>query len=111
MEFYRKIQNRTPLKSLTRKLLKNKLRTFILIAGTFLFSYALFGNHGVLTRIRLERQRTEMLEKVRLAEEETKKLQVQIKALEGDPQTIEKIAREKYGMARDGETVYRVRKD
>ncbi|MBI4429014.1 MAG: septum formation initiator family protein [Ignavibacteriales bacterium] len=111
VEFYRKIQKRAPLKSLTRKLLRNKLRTFLLIAGTFLFSYALFGNHGVLTRLRLERQRTEMMEKVRQAEEETKKLQSQIKALEGDKKTIEKIAREKYGMVREGETIYRVKKD
>ncbi len=111
VEFYRKIQNRAPLKSITRKVLKNKLRTLILIVGTFLFAFALFGNHGILTRIRLERQRTEMMEKVRQAEEDTRKLQLQIKALEGDKKTIEKIAREKYGMVREGETVYRVKKD
>ncbi|MBI5464744.1 MAG: septum formation initiator family protein, partial [Ignavibacteriales bacterium] len=35
----------------------------------------------------------------------------QIKALEGDKKTIEKIAREKYNMARPGETVYRVKKE
>ena len=111
MEFYRKIQKRTRLKNLARKILKNKRRTLFTIIGTFLLAYVMFGNHGVLTRIRLERQRGDMIEKVRQAEEETKKLQAQIKALEGDKKTIEKIAREKYGMAREGETVYKVKKD
>ncbi len=56
-------------------------------------------------------KRAEMVEKIRRAEEETKQLQEQIKALQSDKKTIEKIAREKYGMVREGETVYRVRKD
>jgi cell division protein FtsB len=52
-----------------------------------------------------------MIEKVKAAEEETKRLQSYLKALEGDKKTIEKVAREKYGMARPGETVYKVKKD
>jgi len=38
-------------------------------------------------------------------------LQDQIKALEGDKKTIEKIARENYGMKREGETIYKVKKE
>lgn len=52
-----------------------------------------------------------MIEKVRQSEEETKQLQAQVKALEGDKKTIEKVAREKYGMVREGEKVYRVKRD
>jgi cell division protein FtsB len=37
--------------------------------------------------------------------------QEQIKALETDKKTIEKTAREKYGMKREGETVYQVKKE
>jgi cell division protein FtsB len=33
-----------------------------------------------------------------------------VKALEGDKRAIEKIARERYGMHREGETVYKVTK-
>jgi cell division protein FtsL len=111
VEFYRKPQKRSRLKNLLSKILRNKRRTIFILAGVFLSSYALFGNHGILTRIQLERQRSEMAAKLQQAEEETKKLQAQIKALESDQKTIEKIAREKYGMARPGETVYRVKKD
>lgn len=80
------------------------------IVGTLLVSYVLFNNRGIITRIRLEHQRQVMIEKVRTAEDETKRLQAYLKALDGDKETIEKVAREKYGMARDGETVYKVRK-
>jgi cell division protein FtsB len=82
-----------------------------LLGGFALLLYVLFGNRGVIARVRLELKRQEMIEKVRLAEEETKQLQAQVKALEGDKKMIEKVARERYGMAREGETVYRVKKD
>jgi cell division protein FtsB len=38
---------------------------------------------------------------------ETRRLQTELKALEGDARAIEKAAREKHGMVRDGETVYK----
>jgi len=59
----------------------------------------------------LEAEHREWMEKVKADSIETKRLQEQIKALEGDKKTIEKTAREKYGMAREGETLYQVKKD
>jgi cell division protein FtsB len=53
-------------------------------------------------------QKQEMLEKINTAEEEQKKLKEQSKALDGDPKAIEKVAREKYGMVRENEKVYKV---
>ena len=81
-----------------------------IIVGTVLAMYILFNNHGVVARVRLEHQRNVMIAKVKEAEEETARLQSYLKALDGDKMTIEKVAREKYGMAREGETVYRVKK-
>ena len=82
----------------------------VVIVGTLLVSYVLFNNRGIIARIRLEHQRQIVIEKVRTAEDETKRLQAYLKALDGDKATIEKVARERYGMARVGETVYKVRK-
>ena len=82
----------------------------VVIVGTLLVSYVLFNKRGIIARIRLEHQRQIMIEKVRTAEDETKRLQAYLKALDGDKATIEKVARERYGMARVGETVYKVRK-
>lgn len=111
MEFYRKPQKRSRVKSLLKIIFKNKRRSVLALLGIMLFSFLLFANNGIIVRVRLEQRRTEMIEKVRQSEEETKQLQAQVKALEGDKKTIEKVAREKYGMVREGEKVYRVKRD
>ncbi len=111
-QFYRAIPTpRHFFKRLLRNAAKNKKRTTILILAFMLATYLLFDNKGVIARVRLESQKRDLEQKIVQAETETKSLQAQIKALEGDKKTIEKIAREKYGMARNGETVYRVKKD
>ena len=56
----------------------------------------------------MEDEKKEMLLKIERAEQEQKQLQEQSKALEGDKKAVEKVAREKYGMVREGEKVYRV---
>jgi cell division protein FtsB len=110
-QFYRNLQPERFLKKIIKNAAKNKGRTIILIILFFLFLYLLFDNKGIITRMRLEAQHREWIEKVKSDSMETKRLQEQIKALEGDKKTIEKTAREKYGMAREGETVYQVKKD
>lgn len=111
-QFYRKIpSSRRFFRDAVRKALRNKKRTIILLISLFLFVYLTFDNKGIIARVRLESQKKELELKIVKAEAETKELHAQIKALEGDKKTIEKIAREKYGMARDGETVYRVKKE
>jgi len=110
-DFYRKIPQRRWWKEKARKILKNRRLALALALGLVLFVYVLVNNKGVITRIRLEIQYREAVQKVKEAEEETKRLQAQLKALEGDKKTIEKIARERYGMARQGETVYRIKKN
>ena len=110
-QFYRNLQPERFLKKIAKDAAKNKIRTMILIILFLLFLYILFDNKGIVTRIRLETQHREWIEKLKSDSLETKRLQEQIKALEGDKKTIEKTAREKYGMARDGETVYQVKKE
>ena len=109
--FYRNLQPERFLKKIVKSAAKNKKRTIILIIAFLLFLYLLFDNKGIITRVRLEAQHREWMEKVKSDSVETKRLQEQIKALEGDKKTIEKTAREKYGMAREGETVYQVKKE
>jgi cell division protein FtsB len=111
-QFYRKLPtSRRLFKGVLRKALRNKKRTLLFSLTFVLVTYLLFDNKGVIARVRLEAQKNELEQKIVQAEAETKSLHAQIIALQGDKKTIEKIAREKYGMARDGETVYRVKKD
>jgi cell division protein FtsB len=110
-QFYRNLRPERLLKKIVKSAAKNKKRSILLIAVFLLFLYLLFDNKGIITRIRLEAQHREWIEKVKADSLETKLLQEQIKALESDKKTIEKTAREKYGMAREGETVYQVKKE
>ncbi len=110
-DFYRKPHKRSVVRSVGKKLFKTRRRVIVTIAGAILLLYLLFDNKGIVARIRLEMQKQEMTEKVKAGKEETKQLQSNLRALQGDRKTIEKIAREKHGMVREGETVYRVKKD
>lgn len=109
--FYRKQKKRFDPKALLKKLLKNKKLMIALVIAVPLGAYLVFGNRGILQRVRYQQEKTELQEKIRAAEQETKDLQSQSKALDGDKKAIEKVAREKYGMVREGEKVYKVNKE
>ncbi|HCV42173.1 MAG TPA: hypothetical protein DGH68_01720 [Bacteroidetes bacterium] len=108
--FYRKDKKPFDIRAMLKKLVKNKRAMLGLVIGIPLVLFLLFGNHGVVQRLRLQGQKAELQAKIQQAEAETKQLQAESKALDGDKKAIEKVAREKYGMAREGETVYKVRK-
>ena len=74
-------------------------------------SFATFSNRGILKRLTLEGEKSAMQAKVQAASLEQRRLRDLSKSLENDPRAIEKVAREKYGMVRDGETVYKVKKE
>ncbi len=108
MKFLRKIKKQVDPENLAETIKENKRATAIVVGAVLLFLYVLFNNNGVVPRIRLEIQKQEALEKIRIAEEEQKKLKEQSKALDGDPKAVEKVARERYGMVRENEKVYKV---
>jgi len=107
-DFYRKPHKRNRFRSIGKKLFKTRRRALITLGSAVLVVYLLLDNKGIIARVSLEMKRQEMAEKVRAAEEETKQLQANLKALQGDKKTIEKIARERHGMVREGETVWSI---
>lgn len=107
--FYRK--DKKKLNEFLRKRLKNRRVVLALIIGVPLAMFVLFGSRGVLQRVKLQQQKAELELKIREAEAETERLQAESKALDGDERAIEKVAREKYGMLRKGEKVYKVTPD
>ncbi len=109
--FYRKLKKGFDLRALPGKLFRNKRATAVALFGVMVAGFIVFGNHGILQRIRLAEQKAELERKIREADAETKSLQAQSKALDGDKKAIEKVARERYGMVRQGEKVYKVDKE
>ncbi len=75
----------------------------ILIA---LLLYLIFAEKGLVKRARLELESKKLKKKIEAIEKENDSLKQKIHKLETDPKEIERIAREKYGMTKEGEEVY-----
>ena len=108
MNVLKKFWKKLELRSMFAKLWANKKLSALLAVALILLMYVLFNNSGVIQRMRLEKEKKEMQQKIQQAEQEQRQLQEQSKALEGDKKAVEKVAREKYGMVREGEKVYKV---
>lgn len=78
-----------------------------LIAIWFLF----IDTHSLFTRFQLEQRKKDLIERTREYEERTAELEQEIKDLESNPDLLEKIAREEYGMRKPDETVYKIKEN
>lgn len=95
------------------KLWKRPVLRWVVLLGIPFLLFVTFSNKGILQRMKLEEEKKLWQQKVQQAQIEQQRLQQQSKALDMDTSqggTVEKVAREKYGMVREGETVYKVRK-
>lgn len=86
-------------------------KSFLLtLLGLFLVVwFGFFDTYSVWTRLKLEREKNDLLRKTEQLVTDTEILRQRIEALQNDPALLERIAREEYGMRRPGETIYRIR--
>ena len=108
-QYYRKAQPK--LTGWLKKSFRKKSVVVTLLIALPALSFIIFSNKGILQRYTLEAEKREVLQKIQQAQLERQRLQQESKALDSDPKAIEKVAREKYGMIKDGETVYKVKKE
>jgi len=88
---------------------KGRRLGLLLLVGLPIAGYVLLNPHGLIQRVRLELLKREVQQNLKQGELEHQRLQDLLKKLESDKHTIEKVAREKYGMLREGETVYKIK--
>lgn len=82
----------------------------ILILGGFLFIWFSFiDTYSIWTRIELMQRKSELKAKKEQLKAETAALKEKIEDLKTDPFLLERIAREEYGMKKEGETVYKIK--
>jgi len=105
--FYRKFSHRIGLGRALKKFVRNKKAMAFTFVGVVVLVYGVLGNHGIVQRLRLQHEKAELERKIKASTEETKQLQDQSRDLDTNMKAIEKVARERYGMARQGERVYR----
>lgn len=77
--------------------------------GVFIFTLilviVLFSDYGVVNRIKLNGEINSLNNDIRIEQNKTDSLKMEIKLLEKDNLTIEKVARQKYGMIKKNEEV------
>lgn len=82
----------------------------LMILGGFIFVwFAFIDTYSLWTRYELSQRKDELKQKTEQLEAETARLKQQIQDLKSDPALLERIAREEYGMKKEGETVYKVK--
>ncbi len=84
---------------------KARILGFLLLLALLLFLST--RKRGFIQQIRIKMERERLNKEIETLEEQKAVLEEEKEKL-NDPETIEKIAREKYGMAKEGEDVYQV---
>jgi cell division protein FtsB len=88
----------------------NKSLLISLLAACIVIWFLFFDTYSLMTKIQLENQKEDLIERTAEYERKAAELEKQIEELENNPDLIEKIAREDYGMKKPDETVYKVEK-
>ncbi|MDZ7681337.1 MAG: septum formation initiator family protein [Fodinibius sp.] len=76
---------------------------FVVIWFTFIDTYSIW------TRVELNQRKAELKQKTQELKADTQILKQKIEDLKTDPFLLERIAREEYGMKKEGETVYKIK--
>lgn len=78
------------------------------LVGSAVIWFLFFDTYSLLTRFQLENRKEVLIEQTEEYRKKAEELDRQIRELESNPQLIEKIAREDYGMRKPDETVYKI---
>lgn len=73
--------------------------------------FSVLDTHSIKTRWELNNQKKILELRTQQLNESSEQLKKDIKKLENDPELLERIAREEYGMHKPGETVYKVKRE
>ncbi len=98
-------------KNIFRYLYHRRRMILYLLVLLAIISYAVFGKKGILQRVELEMENKELQQKLKEEQEKTIMLQKEIEELKSSDKKVEKVAREKYGMTKEGEEIYKIHVD
>ena len=84
-----------------------RLWSFVALAAAALVWVVFLDSHSLYRRLRWEQERTQLDADTRAMQAEIERLSRELPRA-AEPEVVERLAREQYGMRRPGETVYRV---
>lgn len=99
------------LKKIIRFFKYNKLALIFIVVILFQSGIALFSSKGLVTRLKLETEKKQFEKQLIDEMKRTDSLKQEIKELNTSDKKIEKVAREKYGMTKDGEKIIKIKVD
>ena len=103
------IQQRKITDVLKRIAQKKRIKLFLgAIVLLLIVAYFVVGKRGTYKLISFYNQKEKLIEEIKQLEIKNKELEEFKLKLENDPQSIEKVAREKYKMKKKGERVYQI---
>ena len=86
---------------------KRLVRILAILCFLTLLLILSLGKRGFIQQIRIRQERKRLVREIEALQEQKKSLELEKENL-NDPEYLEKVAREKYGMAKKNEKVYRV---
>ena len=89
----------------------NKIFGLFLFIVLLLLYMTIFGNKGLIYRIDLESEKKQLEEELQTEINKGEEFQKEIHELNNSESKIEKVAREKYGLTKEGEQIYRIKVD
>ena len=103
------VQQRKLTDVLKRIAQKKRIKLFLSLSVLLLIvAYFVVGKRGTYKLISYYNQKEKLTEEINQLKTENKELEEFKSKLENDPQSIEKVAREKYKMKKKGERVYQI---
>ena len=89
----------------------NKISFLLILVILFQITISIFGSKGLLTRLRLINEKKQLEQQLQTEIKNGEDLKKEINELNTSDKKIEKVAREKFGMVKDGEKIYRIKID
>lgn len=86
----------------------NSRFVLVILFFTGLISLAVFGNKGLIQRYKLESEKKELEKELDAEYKKSEDLKKEIEALSTSDEKLEQVARERYGMTKEGETIQKV---
>ena len=111
MTRYAKIKHRKKSRTIRTQIVDSQqkfIRGILFLIGVTLLIIFIFGDHGLMQLYKLKQERKKVQEFIIELRENREKSTAEKNRLENDLEYIEKLAREKFRMAKPGEKVFKV---
>ena len=81
----------------------------LILGGFVIIWFSFIATYSIWTRVELSQRKADFKQKTQKLKADTQILKQKIEDLQTDPFLLERIAREEYGMKKEGETVYKIK--